>query len=325
MKKYSLYIIITTVLLVVALVIWFNDKPGTLDVKNNAFAIADTSGITHIQFIRNNQTLTLSKTGRQWFVNNTFHARPKAIATLLSMLMQIEIQSPVPKNKQTAALNTINKNAVKVLIGSDNKTIKSFWIADNDSLQIGSLAKLDDDDEAYIASIPKFEGKLSLLFHTDPKMWRDKSIFRYRPSEIQSIKVMYPDNPKASFMYEFKDFNNILIKSLNTENVINIDKETARGFLMNFSSLSYERPVIKRTRELMDSLNTQKPLCEIVVRNSEDKENKMSIYRIPAGVKKQYFDLNRVYAVIQNDTVPVIVKYTDIDPITKEFADFSGQ
>jgi len=325
MKKYLNYILIASVLVIIALVLFLKDKPGTLKVDTDAFAVKDTASITSIKINDGKNMVVLEKVGSNWQVNRQFSAKPKSIRALLGLLTSLEINSPVAKGMKASVIRSFKSKAVTVLIESEDKILKAYQITEDDSLKIGSFMLLKDDKEPYLVRVPGFDGRISKLFPCDVQFWRDKAIFKYKPADILSIEVVYPARPKASFVYLFNDFNNLEIKSLNGNKIVKINKEMARAYLLNFSSVSYETQVKWHAKEIFDSLKHEKPYCQITVKNALNQPNLLKTYRINVQSKKGEFDLNRMYAVHQNDTVPLLVKYVDFDLIMKEFSDFSSR
>lgn len=325
MKKYRNYIILLAVLLVVAVILYLKDKPGTLKADSKIFAVSDTSEITKIRINNGITELTLERSGYNWQINHSFNAKPRAIKGLLHLLTNLEINSPVPKTARNEVFNRFNHQSVSVTIESGSRELKSYRIAEEDSMRLGSVMILKDDAEPYVVHLRGFEGRISMLLPVDAKIWRDKTIFSYKPGDILSVKVEYPDNPRASFMYTFFGPDNIQVKSQSAKQSIKISRETAKNYLTGFASVSYLEQLDKQSKLLIDSLKRQHPYCEIQIKNSINQVNTVLTYRIPIPQQKGKFNVDRMYAVIQNDTVPVLIKYIDFDPIMKDYNDFRTQ
>jgi len=325
MVKYKYYIFITIALLAVAIILLLKDKNSTLKVDNKIFAVSDTSEITKISIHEGDHKLVLERSGLNWQINNGYYAKPRAIKGLLQLLSNLEINSPVPKSFKKDVLASFNRKSISVVIESSDKMLKSFRISENDSLKLGSFMMLQDDEEPYIVRITGFDGHLSMLFPSQTKVWRDKAIFRYRPGDILSIDVTYQANPKASFVYSFFGPNDIQIVSKNLNKSVKINRETAKNYLAGFASVSFVEQLDNHAKNLLDSLNQQHPYCEINVKNIENKISILKTYRIPLAGQNGKFNPDKMYAVIQKDTVPVLIKYIDFDPIMKEYNDFVTQ
>lgn len=318
------YIAITLVLLVVALILYFNDSPGTLKLRNDAFAVTDTSVVTSVRFSVGKNTVILDRSGSNWTVNGQFNARPMAVKALLGVLNGFEIGAPVSKTMKSAVTKSFEKGALSVEIESSGKVLKAYLIVEDIHSKVGSFMMLRGDDQPYLVKLPGYDGRITKLFPCNQQFWRDNIIFRYSPADILSVDVDYPANSKASFVYQFKGPNGLEIRSKQDNKTVKISKEAARNYLIGFASVSFEMQVRSRSKEIFDSLNHTKPYCQIQVKNAGNQINIIKTYRIAVRSQSSGFDVNRMYAVHQNDTIPVIIKYIDFDPIMKEFDDFSG-
>jgi hypothetical protein len=322
MKKYRVYIGIIIVLAILAIVLYMNDKSGTLKVGHHEFSVADTSSITTVKISDGTVAISLERQGDKWTVNNGYYARAKAVRALLRVVSSIEVSSPVPKSMMNDVLDGFNGRVVSVTIESSGQVIKAFRIAENDSLQIGSFAMLTGDNVPYVVRMAGYDGHVSKLFPIEPLFWRDKMLFSYRLSDILSVEVEYLQHPENSFAYQFLGPGDLKIKSLATNKTIPIDKARARDYLLNFSSLPFQVAEMMPFKINYDSLIFQKPFCEIKVKNTGNQIKTVKTYRMPDLKKSGSYDINFMYALVQDDKMPVIVKYIDLDPIMRKYSDF---
>jgi hypothetical protein len=325
MKKYRYHIIFLILLLIVAVVLYIKDKPGTLKTNGKIFAVADTADITRIKISNGVNELTLERLGYNWQINKNYYARPRAIKALLHLISSLEINSPVPKSAKKEVLNSFSQHSVFVNIESGTRLLKAYRITEEDSMKLGSVMMLREDDEPYVVHLPGFDGRISMLLPLEAQIWRAKTIFQYKPGDILSVNVEYPDNPQASFVYSFFGFDNLEIKSQALNKSIKISRDAAKNYLIGFASVSYIEQVTKQSKLLFDSLKNQHPYCEIKVKNASNEINTVKTYRIPIAKEKGKFNFDKMYAVIQNDTVPVLIKYVDFDPVMKIYSDFRTQ
>ena len=325
MKKYRVYIWIIIILAVLAVILYTNDKHGTLKVDSKEFAVFDTSTVTKIKISDSRSTLTIERQGIGWTVNEGFNAKPQTVKALLDVISGLEISSPVSKSMMDDVLNGFSSSGLTISIESSGNVIKAYKISENDSFRIGSFAMLSGDNTPYVIRIMGYEGRITKLFPLDPKFWRNKTLFSYRPADILTIEIEYPMHPENSFAYQFFNPGDMKIKSLSNNQIISIDKNKARDYLLNFSSVPFQLIDLISSKKLYDSLVSQKPFCEIRVKNSNNKVKTVKTYRIPNPKNSGSFNINLMYALIQDDTIPNIVKYIDLDPIMRKFADFGSK
>ncbi len=324
-KKYLIYIGITVALGVISIVIYNNDKAGTLKVESSVFAVTDTMSISTIRLSDGISELAIVRQGNGWNVNNVLHARSKAVKALLNVIANLEVSSPVSKSMLPDVLNNFTYNALLVTVESLDGVLKEYKITENDSLRIGSFAMLIGDNTPYVVRIAGYDGRISKLFPLDYRFWRDNTLFSYRLADILSVEIEYTLHPENSFAYQFFGITDMKIKQLSSHKILNIEKNTARNFLLNFSALPYQLIDKQQSKHIYDSLILQKPFCEIRVKNIENKTKTVKTYQMPDTKNLGKININFMYAIIQDDTEPVIVKYVDLDPIMKSFTDFSSK
>lgn len=322
MRKYRVYIWITIILATLAVILYTIDNQGTLKVDNREFAVSDTSSVTKIKISDGKSALTLERQGIGWTVNEQFNAKPKTVKALLGVISGLEISSPVSKSMTQDIFNGFSFSALSISIESSGNVIKAYRISENDSIRIGSFALLSGDNTPYVIHIMGYEGRITKLFPVDPRFWRDKTLFSYRPADILTIEIEYPLHPENSFAYQFFSPGVMKIKSLSNNQTISIDKNKARSYLLNFSSVPFQLVESVCSKMIYDSLVSQKPFCEIRVKNSGNKVKTVRTYRIPNPKNPVSFNNNIMYALIQDDNIPIIIKYIDLDLIMRNFSDF---
>lgn len=64
-------------------------------------------------------------------------------------------------------------------------------------------------------------------------------------------------------------------------------------------------------------LNPQ-PDYTITLTDTDGKLTRASFFPIVTDVDKKKIDLNNLYVFIENDTLPVVARYADIDPLLQE-------
>ena len=324
MKKNLYFILVAVVLLVVA-VIYFKDKSGTLNIDSKAFSISDTAAISNITIQNNGIGLVFDRRGTTWLVNEKYKVKQRAIDALMSSLMNFEVMAPVSKNKSAQVLDNMRKRPIVITIRSYSKIVKKFYVTDGDSLHNGSYMMLDGQDKPFAVHMAGFEGRLSVFFTTDPFIWRDRVIFCYQPGEILFVEVSYPAHYTNSFVMNTSNGDHLQVKSMETNALKTVSKETAMHFLMNFAMVPFEWIYSAKIHAISDSLSRQKPYCEIRVKDTDNRINTLRTYRIPDPSRSGSFDPNKMYAIQQYDSIPLYVKFVDLDPILKTYQDFKTE
>lgn len=323
MLKYRNYIIATVILLVIAGYFFLTSNPGTLRRDVNSFALKDTTGINTLVFVHHSDSLVLSRNSSGWMVNGKYPAKSKVISLLINMLTRLEIGSPVPNSFRDRVMNSFSRNSTQVLIKSENGREKKFWVADDDSLTIGSFIMDKKDVDPYVAHIPGYNGPLSLLFIVNADRWRENFVFRLPDYDILSVEVAYAETPAESFLLDVTNPAKATLNSLTGNRQLKLDKEKLSDYLMRFSQVPYETISYPMSKEIYDSIKSIRPYCTITLKSIDKQLYKVKTYRINLPGLTKEVDLFKMYAVIQNDSLASIVKYSDFDPIMKEFDDFA--
>jgi hypothetical protein len=325
MRQYRTYIIILVVVAAVAVYFWRSDKSSTMHVPNNYFAVADTSSISGIRIIRNADTLLLEKLNNNWTVNGSYNARTKLVKQLLGMVSLIEINTPAPKQLKNELLSSYTQHPLQVMFLRGDKKPQTLRMVESDSILRATVMFTEEENNPYIVKIPGFDGRISMLFPTYPLLFRDKTVFRYEPFEILYVKVEYPETPNQSFVLNVSNPAEVVLQSPAGKSQKAVTREKALQYLTNFSHIGFEFVNSRNPMHIADSLKTQKPSCIIEVKNVANQINQIRTYPIAVKGNGSGFDLYKMYAVIQNDSLPITVKYTDFDPIMKDFNSFVVQ
>ena len=325
MKKNYYYIGIASILLIIAAYFYCSDSTGTLSIERHAFAVLDTADISNITIENNGQKLIFDKVGKSWLIDNKYRVKKIAINSLISSLMNFEVLTLVPKKQEAKILQNMRDHPISVTIRSLDKILKKYQITDGDSLKIGSYMMLEGQERPYAVHMAGFEGRLSIFFNVNTFIWRDRVAFSYQPGEIQYVEVLYPLQTDASFTMNASGSENLLVKSVETNEVKKISEETAQNFLMRFSYVPFDWIFSGNIHSIADSIAKVKPYCEIRVKDTENRMNVLRTYRIPDKFKKGNFNPDKLYAVLQSDSIPLLVKYVDLDPIFKTYNDFKKQ
>jgi hypothetical protein len=324
MIKYRNYIIITIILLSTAVFFFLKNGKGTLKQAPNYFAITDTSEIVKITIINNSKNLILEQSVNNWLVNGNYNANTKLIKTLFVLFSGIEIQAPVPKKLKQDVLNGFSKNILRIVFETKTDVIKDLEFCTIEKEPDLTFIRVAGKNDLFIIKIPGVSLSIKHLLITNDNFWRDKIVFRYKPWEILNIKVDYPGKPGESFFIDLANPEQIKLVNGNKTKSVPIQKDQIVRYLLGFNSVPYHLAGKNRT-SLKDSLAKSIPFCAIKVQNIENKTNEIKVYAIPVYGKSEKIDLFKMYAVLQNDTNPVYVKYVDFDPLMKSFKELSKQ
>jgi len=181
-----------------------------------------------------------------------------------------------------------------------------------------------NSSEPYTVKIPGFKGLVSHLFIPDETFWRNKLVFNFLPQNISVISVEYHKNPDKSF--KIKNFNDgsFALSDVNNNPEQSFNVEKVARYFTYFQNIQFEDVISGWTKEKVDSILTSEPHIQITVEDINGIKNNIKIFqkksenRIDGFGEKTEFDLNRAYALLNNNHELLLIQYYVFDPLLKE-------
>lgn len=287
MKKNRIAIILVVILGSASF--WFivNRKSGTIKPTLRDFAIEDTASVTKIFLAdKDGDQVTLERQqGSDWTVNGRYTARPDAIKTLLTTIKKIDIKEPVGKNVQDNVIKRLAAKAIKCEIYQNGELTKAYYVGTETLDQSGTYMILIDLEtmkpsaKAFVTYIPGFEGYLTTRYFTEEMAWRDRTVFRYVPTDIKSVKLEVPSNPEQGYELSVSEDNKYQVKMLNDNSTLShLDTLAVKQYLSYFQQLNFESFEVELQQQQIDSALKTKPLNILTVTDKKGEINKVSFY-----------------------------------------------
>ena len=340
MKRKNL-ILIAIVLIVGGFSMWLikSNSSSTID---NDFVISDTSIVTKIFFAdKNNNTLTLSRTSQTgWRLDNGKKPIKENMELLLRTFMSIQIKYPISKAAFNTTVKRLATNSVKVEIYCNKPLInlfglklfvkerldKVYYVGGPTSDNKGTIMKSGNSDIIYATYIPGFNGYLTERYSPKIADWQNHTVFSLVISDIKRVSVDYPQNPSESYEIINNGNRTFTIKSPqeNNKEVDNYDTLRVLQMLSAFNSINYESLLDNLKSSFVDSLNKSIPYIMVTVSTQSGGAIKLRLYHRPNfdGIsdmdgKPFPFDMDRMYGIINDDTIPVTFQFFVADNITR--------
>ncbi len=325
MKKNRIAIILVIILGFISLWFIINKKNGTIKETLRDFAVADTASINKIFLAdKNGNSITLERqaTGN-WTVNGKYNVRPDALQTLLNTIKKIDIKEPIGKNAQNNVIKRLAAKAVKCEIYQNNSLTKAYYVGTETPDLTGTYMILIDletmkpSEKAFVTYIPGFEGYLTTRYFVEERGWRDRTVFRYVPSEIKSVKVEVPSNPEYNYELSVNGNNNYQLKMLaNNQFLNNLDTFAVKQYLSYFQQLNFESFEVDLKQVQIDSVLKSRPINILTVTDNKGKINKVTFYarKNQKGIqgndgKPLPFDPERMDALLDNGKDFVMLQF----------------
>ncbi|MBC7426169.1 MAG: DUF4340 domain-containing protein [Bacteroidia bacterium] len=280
MNKRTVILLSVLVVSLVAYLLVRRNSLSTMDPKLSEYGVKDTQSIDKI-FISNNDnsgnaTLIKQPNG-VWRINNKFDAGSYKVSSLLSVLHNIEIKSPVGKENMEVVLKELILNGRKVEIYKKGTLYKTLYVGSSTEDMLGTMMYIKDDKTPYIIHIPGWNGYVTPYFRTDEKLWRSKEVFSDISENIAKIRVEWLETPQGSFEIDNTGPRPAILPLNGPENIA-INKNILKAYLNQFTSLSYDDFPFNLSAFQIDSIYKTKPYVIISLTDKTGKTTIMAIY-----------------------------------------------
>lgn len=332
MKKNRLAIIITSILIIVAVVLLWNNRYLT-SLRGEAydFTVRDTASVTRLFFAdKSDNQVLLSRTEEGWKVNEKYDAQPTMVNNMLQTLNKMRIKMPVSLAshnnviKRMAGTNTkvevyqivprINLfNKIKLF--PHEKLTKVFYIGDVTQDNSGTYVLKEGADKAYIVHLHGFRGFISSRFSANQEDWRDHKIISNDISEIASVKLEFNNEPENSFIINEKGRFTYEMKRLHDDSNIDFDTIRVLNLLTSFNDVRFEAFLTDITQERRDSIINSPYQERLTLITKDGKENVIRTYTMRINASAFGFtendwddDPDHKYAYVENNDELVMIQ-----------------
>jgi hypothetical protein len=324
-KKNRIAIIL--VILMGSLTFWFvvKNNKGTIRAEMKSFAVKDTAAIDKIFLAdKNGRNLTLER-GKDgfWTVNGKYGVRMDALETLMETFARIDVKEPVGKKAQDNVMKRLAAKAVKCEIYQHGELTKAYYVGSETPDKTGTeMIMIDVNsmkamERPFITYIPGFEGYLTTRYFTEERGWRDRTIFKYNPNDIKSVRMEVPYNKTYGYELTVKGNNDYEIKMLSDNKIVaDVDPLAVKQYLSYFQILSFESFEVDLKQPQIDSVLKSQPINILTVTDKNGKQNKVKFYaRTPKDEeldkdgKPIKFDQDRMDALLNNGVDFVMVQF----------------
>ena len=354
-KKRNLIIIIVVVVIGLAtlLIVAHGSKKSTFEQN---YHIADTSTITKI-FMADKQDNTILLEHHEdacadsaWIINKSYVASQPMVDLLLETLNTMRIRQQVNKNAVPSAIKNLSARSTKVevyqkvpfinwfggrfqLFKREKKTV-TYFIGHETQDNMGTYMYREGDKVPYIVHIPGFRGYISPRFVTDETLWRSHKIVDMDVREIAEVKLEIPANPAESFAIkrQGEGFGMELLQG--NVNVPTFDTARVAQMLLSFKNLNFDEYAKAVPQVELDTTFSKAPRTILSITDTTGYTRQLKTYikynnpeditKMPNPEMYEIFDLDRLYAVIDNkDTV--LIQYYAFDNILQPASFFIGK
>ncbi len=341
MKKNRSIIIITIVLVIAAVVLLMQNHYSTLKKHETDFSVSDTATITKI-FIADKSvnSISLSRRGSQWLINDTKLANQKIVNTLLSTLKKIKVKSPVSLASHNSVIRRMSSIGKKVEIYQEvyridifgirlfkhEKLTKVFFVGDVTQDNLGTYMLMDGAERPFIVYLPGFRGVISTRFSPISDDWLSHVVFNKKLADIKSLRLSFTGKDSLGFELKIRDAmgNYEITRLLDGSKVKSYDTLKVLNMLTSFADLRYESRLNNiLLPQTMDSIIHSPTLFEITLVGTDDDTTFVKTFqknRLPKAIANQYeklvpVDHDRFYGLINHDEDFVLMQFYVFDKV----------
>ncbi len=339
MKNKSIAIGVALIALLLLALYYFvsTTKTNTLKKELSNFAVKDTASISKIFMAdRAGKTVTLERiNAKEWKLNGKYIAKSSAMNTLLETIHSITVKETVPKTAFNTVVKRLATQAVKVEIYQNNEISKTYYVGGPTLDYYGTYMMLENSSTPYVMWIHGFEGYLTTRYFIEENVWRSNFIFPPSPLDIAAIKIEYPKNPDLSFelsIFPENKSQNALsfqVKSVRTGKAVSIDDNAVKAYLLQIKNISFENIANKMNSKTKDSTLALTPLHLISVTDRKGNTTTLKTYprkgregQVDQNGEQLPYDLDRFYALINNEPDLFTVQYYVFDKLLKPITYF---
>ena len=347
MKKNRYIFIVVIILAVIAAVLVMSRTDGTFKKQLKDFAVDDTSTVTKIFLAdKNNNTILLEKiTTGEWMLNSKYKARKSGVDMLLETMLKIMPRAPVPKSGHNNVIAQLAARSVKVEVYQEvyrinlfnrihlfphEKLTKTYYVGGATPDNMGTFMLMEGSSVPFIVHILRFRGFVSTRYSTQERNWRDHTVFKKRLAEIQSVIMEIPGEPENS--YKINKNNKILtLINLTTDEIVpDFDTLKILNFLTSFTDIRYEALLNDIDPHRKDSIINSTPKHILTVVDIKGDSTMITTFFKPNDAKKYdiegklyVHDLDRLYALINEDRDFVLIQYFVFDKVLRPLSYFN--
>lgn len=347
MKRNRITFIIVVILLIVAAVLVWRSSNSTLGGWESEFAVQDTSTITKV-FIadRNNNQVKLDKMDDgSWIINDEYLAHNVKIESFLKTLADIRVRMPVPIKGRDKVITRMAGIAKKVEVYQDapgidlfgfirlfwkERKTKTYYVGDATQDNLGTYMLMEGSDKPFIIFLPGLRGFVASRYSPIASEWRDHTIFKTKFKDIKSVSIEYPYEPHKSFkvVNDENDRSQTLYSISDNQPAQAYDTARMLGFMTSFMDIRFESVLNDKLEpDFIDSVLSTKPSSVITLIETDGDTNIVKTF-FKEGFSELYdedglalepFDLDRAYALLNNQKDFVLIQYFVFDKVQRTY------
>ncbi|MEL7001143.1 MAG: hypothetical protein AAFN93_00255 [Bacteroidota bacterium] len=254
-KNIRLIGILMTLLIILVVLSFVDQKKDQLDISRDSFSLANTNEINRVEFSSASGKNRLDFQRNDWTINQKYKADLQRITVLFSVLKQVKVRKKVAKLEQPLIDSLFQNQGVKVSFYSGEVLEKEFLAV---GYRENNLTYFNNGDETYIVQIPGYNVYIADIFGLDENGWRDPLVVNMDWINLSSVEMVYPERLEDSFKVDFVNRNFII------DGIDQPDSTRVGNFLDDVSTLYVNDYLFAEELSQYDSLLSEKQATVLV-------------------------------------------------------------
>lgn len=240
------------------------------------------------------------KTDKGWMFNGKHKANMFAFSHVLTTLSKMDMKFIPYKESRDNIINEMKNSGIHVTVYDNaGKAQRAFTIGSNAKKGDATYMLIDGDNQPYAMTLKSFDGSLRERFNYPRDNWINKMMFDEEPSEISTVKMIYPKHKSSSFVLSKKEGKFTVEPGDKLAKPINrpINEAKLVAYLNSFKMIGAEGIDNKNPKK--DSIMNLVPFLEIHMIKIDGEELKFSFmpFRDILNPKVNTIDLKELESI----------------------------
>ena len=315
---------ILLILFVVCTVLYFIIQNPLIFVSERKFSYANQDEIDFITIARGTVKAELKKDENGiWFADGEV-VNEEIIDNLVYALSHQQIDFPVPISSTNKAIEKLTNEGFEVKVFSKKSKKLEFNICNIDT---ACVALVKNKKQPYVLSIPGYTEKTTNYISANASFYFNNTVFKYLPSEIESVAVEHIENPEESFIIFRTNNNHLMLFDTKNQNFVTTsDESRMHNYFSYFNGVEYDK-ILNTTDREYKRIAARKAAYKLTVRTKDEKIS-LTIIKIPLNKsierygQLQTIDTDNFYLLNNDNQNIAIAKWVNFDILLKKMSDF---
>jgi hypothetical protein len=191
----TLRILVVVLAVLVGLLLVQRHQRNEIVVTGPAATIKiDPEKVTRVTIRRPGESVELERAGSEWKLTKpvTYPANGDLVQGMLKQVEELNLEDVISKSPASRATYQVDSTGTTVELWTGDKRALGMVVGKSSSDWTHTFVRYSDRNEVYRA-----DGVIAYSFNRKGDEWRDKTIFKLEPKNIQQIHLDYPKEKQS--------------------------------------------------------------------------------------------------------------------------------